>query len=196
MGIRRLIIKALPCRGHRPNFFAHFDFFGGSDISKDDIFELPFSISLFLVLGVGSTSSIFVKPLLERLTFCTSFGKVDLLGVNAVATLLADLRIVFLTSHDRFLARYQRIDDATIIMLAIVPAALLVQGNVLPKITTQTTTTMIAMIPPLDMVIDPESGPAAPSSLSPVLEPADEPASPAEGPLPGWMGADVASEEK
>jgi hypothetical protein len=92
---------------------AHRDCFGGSDISKDDIFELPFSISLLRVLGVGGTSSIFVKPLLVRLTFCTSFGNVDLLGVNAVTTLLADLRIVFLTSHDRFFARYQRTDDTT-----------------------------------------------------------------------------------
>ena len=127
MGIRPLFIKTLPCRGHRPSFFAHFDFFGGSDISKDDIFELPFSISLLLILGVGGTSSIFVKPLLDRRTFCTSFGKVDLLGVNAVATFLADLRIVFLTSHDRFLARYQRIDDTTVQMSAIAPAAQLVR---------------------------------------------------------------------
>ena len=69
-------------------------------------------------------------------------------------------------------------------------------GYILPSITTQTTTMMIAIIPPFDMVMDPESGPEAPASLSPVLEPADDPASPAEGPLPGWIGADVASEEK
>lgn len=114
--------KSLLSRRHRHSFFAHRDCFGGSDISNDDIFELPFSISLLLVLGVGGTSSIFVKPLLDLLelrTFCTSFGNVDLLGVNAVATLLADLRIVFLTSHDRFLARYQRIDDATTRILAL-----------------------------------------------------------------------------
>jgi len=104
----------LPCADQRPSFFAHLDCFGGSDISNDDIFELPFSTSLLLVLEVvGGTSSIFVKPLLDLLAFCTSLGNVDLLGVNAVATLLADLRIVFLTSHDRFFAMYQRIDDAT-----------------------------------------------------------------------------------
>ena len=115
--------KSLLSRRHRPSFFAHRACFGGSDISNDDIFGLPFSISLLLVLGVGGTSSIFVKPLLDLLelrTFCTSFGNVDLLGVNAVATLLADLRIVFLTSHDLFLARYQRTDDVTTRMLAIV----------------------------------------------------------------------------
>ena len=175
---------ALPCRGHRPNFFAHFDFLGGSVISKDDIFELPFSISLLRVRGVGGISSIFVKPLLDLLALCTSFGNVDLLGVNAVATLLADLRIVFRTSHDRFLARYQRIEDATTQMSVIYPQ-LYYEGYILPSITTQTMTTMIAIIPPFDMVMDPESVPEAPASLSPALEPADDPASPAEGPLPG-----------
>ena len=150
-------------------------------------------MSPLVTLGVGGTSSIFVKPLLDRLTFCTSFGKVDLLGVKAVATLLADLRIVFLTSHDRFLARYQRTEDATTRMSGNIPAGLLIRKYVLPKITTQTTTMMMAITPPLEMVMVPELGPAAPSSLSPVLEPADEPASPAEGPLPGWMGAEVAS---
>jgi hypothetical protein len=68
-------------------------------------------------------------------------------------------------------------------------------GYSLPNTTTQTTTMIIAMIPPFDIVIDPEDDPAAPASLSPALEPADDPASPAEG-LPGWTGADVASEEK
>jgi len=52
------------------------------------------------------------------------------------------------------------------------------------------------MIPPFEMVMDPEDVPAAPASLSPALEPADDPASPADGPLPGWIGADVASDEK
>ncbi len=54
----------------------------------------------------------------------------------------------------------------------------------------------MAIIPPFDMVIDPESVPDAPASLSPEAEPAEEPASPADGPLPGWTGADVASDEK
>jgi hypothetical protein len=101
------------CHGYRPNFFAHLDCFGGSDNSNDDIFGAPFSISPLRLLGVGGTSSILVNPLLDLLAFCTFLGNVDLLGVNAVATLLADLRIVFLISHDRFLARYHKIDDAT-----------------------------------------------------------------------------------
>lgn len=34
-------------------------------------------------------------------------------GVKAVATLLADFRMVARTSHDRFLARYQSTDETT-----------------------------------------------------------------------------------
>jgi len=45
-----------------------------------------------------------------------------------------------------------------------------------------TAQTIIAIIAPLDSVIDPESGPDAPASESPALDPADEPTSPAEGP--------------
>lgn len=63
----------------------------------------------------------------------------------------------------------------------------------LPKIATTTMQTVMAIIPPLDMVKDPESGPAAPAALSTAPEDA---ASPAEGPLPGWIGAVVASAEK
>ncbi len=114
MGIRYIVIKiGLPYIGHRPNFLAHFDWLGGSDTSNDDIFELAFSMSLLLVRGVGGTSSIFVNPRFDPLVLRTSLGKVDRRGVNAVATFLADLRIVFRTSQDRFLARYQRIEDAT-----------------------------------------------------------------------------------
>jgi hypothetical protein len=106
--------KQLPGTGHRPNFFAHFDCFGGSLISKELILELiPFSTSMLtLCLGVLGTSSILVKPLPDLL--CTSLGKLDLLGVKAVATLLADLRMVARTSHDRFFARYQRTEETTV----------------------------------------------------------------------------------
>lgn len=112
-GIKRFIIKDLSSNGHLPNFRAHCDFLGGSDISKDDIFWLPFSTSKDRTLGVGGTSSILLAPLVD-LICCTSFGNADLLGVKAVATLFADLLIVLRTSHDRFLARYQSTDEATI----------------------------------------------------------------------------------
>ena len=68
--------------------------------------------------------------------------------------------------------------------------------GLLPKMTTSTTHTIMAMIPPLDNVIDPESGPAAPAFESPALLPPELPTSPAVGPLPGCSGAEVASEEK
>lgn len=100
-------------QGHLPNFLLHFDFAGGSAISNEDIFGAPFSKSKPRSFGVGGTSSILVAPLMCLLGFWTSFGKVDLLGVSAVATRLADLRIVFRTSHDRFLARYHNTEDAT-----------------------------------------------------------------------------------
>jgi len=51
-----------------------------------------------------------------------------------------------------------------------------------PKTQTETAITIIAIIAPLERVIDPESGPAAPAFESPELLPADDPTSPAEGP--------------
>ena len=107
------------------SFIAHRELFGGSAISKEDIFEFPFSTSpKRLSLGVGGPSSILVKPLVEaRLGCSASFGNVERRGVRAVATLLADLRIVFRTSHDRFFARYHSTDDATAFMSAISQAA-------------------------------------------------------------------------
>jgi hypothetical protein len=102
----------LPRSGHRPNFFAHLDCFGGSDISNELILGFAFSTSTLSPLGVFGDSSIFVKPLVDFL--CTSFGNVDLLGVNAVATFRAELRIFLRTSHDRFFARYQRTEEATV----------------------------------------------------------------------------------
>jgi hypothetical protein len=78
---------------------------------------------------------------------------------------------------------------------------------------TQTSTTIRAIIPPFDKVIEPESVPEAPASESPAALPADDPTSPAEGPvlnkhllcyfyrdldspLPGCWGDAVASAEK
>lgn len=177
--------------GHRPTFCVHFDFLGGSDISKDDIFEFPFSTSKPRTFGVGGTSSILEAPLVDLLCW-TSFGNVDLRGVKAVATLLADLRSVFRTSHDRFLAKYHSTDEATIHTLAYFWHGELI--DLLPKTTTNTAQTIMAIIPPFEILIEPESGPAAPASESP--DPAVEPASPAAGPSPGCCGAEVASAEK
>lgn len=53
--------------------------------------------------------------------------------------------------------------------------------DVLPKMTTTTTITTMAMIPFLDSVMEPESVPAAPASESPA--PAVDPTSPADGPV-------------
>jgi len=61
---------------------------------------------------------------------------------------------------------------------------------------TQTSTTIRAIIPPFDKVIEPESVPEAPASESPAALPADDPTSPADGPLPGCWGDAVASAEK
>jgi hypothetical protein len=64
---------------------------------------------------------------------------------------------------------------------------------------TQTSTTIRAIIPPFDKVIEPESVPEAPASESPAALPADDPTSPAEdldSPLPGCWGDAVASAEK
>jgi hypothetical protein len=89
---------------HLSTFCAHFDPLGGCCNSNDDIFELPFSKSMDR-LGTGVSSSILVMPDLAGLFSCTSLGNVDRRGVNAVTTLLADFRIVFRTSQDRFLAK-------------------------------------------------------------------------------------------
>ena len=78
---------------------------------------------------------------------------------------------------------------------------------------TQTSTTIRAISPPFDNVIEPESVPEAPASESPAALPADDPTSPADGPvlnkhllcyfyrdldspLPGCWGDAVASAEK
>ena len=64
--------------------------------------------------------------------------------------------------------------------------------DLLPTSTTTTTHTIIAIIPPFDIVMDPESDPVAPASVSPVLLPGALPASPAAGPFPGCCGDAVA----
>jgi hypothetical protein len=88
--------------------------FGGSDISKDDSFEFPFSISLLPTLGVFGTSSILDRPRVDFLLgFCTSLGNADRLGVNAIAIFRADFLIRARTSHDLFFAKYQRTDETT-----------------------------------------------------------------------------------
>lgn len=52
----------------------------------------------------------------------------------------------------------------------------------------------MAIIPPFEIVIDPESVPDAPASVSPA--PAVDPTSPGAGPSPGCCGAVVARAEK
>jgi len=55
-------------KGHPPIFFAHFDFFGGSDMAKDDTLEFPFSTSEVPSLGEpGMSSNLVLSLLLERL---------------------------------------------------------------------------------------------------------------------------------
>ena len=93
--------------GHRRPLPPHFAALGTSSISN--LILGPFSISVPSSRGY---SSIFAM-LFIVLFFCTSLGKVDLLGVNAVATLRAELRSFLRTSHDRFFARYQRTEEPT-----------------------------------------------------------------------------------
>lgn len=177
MGHINFITGSSPPLGYRPIFLPHLDCFGGSDISNDAIFP-PFSISF--VLGVLGTSSILVKPLVDPRLFCTSFGKVVRLGVKATATFRADFLSFARTSHDLFFAKYQSTDMATKNMVSSHTMVLLEWLNLLPRIQMTDATTMIAIIAPLDRVIDPLSCPAAPAALSPA--PALDPASPAEGP--------------
>jgi len=71
-------------------------------------FALAFSISWFVNLGVGGTSSILDIPLeflLDFGFFITFFGNSVRRGVKAVATRLADFRILARTSQDLFFAR-------------------------------------------------------------------------------------------
>jgi hypothetical protein len=104
-----------PGYNHRVAFFPHLVFdFGGSDISKDDNFEFPFSRSLLPTLGVFGTSCILDKPLVDFLLgFCTSLGNAERLGVKAMAIFLADFLIFARSSHDLFFAKYQRTDETT-----------------------------------------------------------------------------------
>lgn len=79
------------------------DFLGGSDISNCISLGLAFSTSESF--GVFGISLILVKPLVDLL-LCTSLGKVDLdLGVKAVATRLADFRILSRICQSLFFAR-------------------------------------------------------------------------------------------
>jgi len=108
-----------------------------------------------------------MPPLVDLLGLWTSLGNVDRRGVNAVTTFRADLRMLARISHDRFFARYHS------------------TAEIIPTIQTDTAQTIIAIIAPLESVMDPESVPDAPASESPTLEPADDPTSPADGPFPG-----------
>jgi len=105
-----------------------------------------------------------MPPLVDLLGLWTSLGNVDRRGVNAVTTFRADLRMLARISHDRFFARYHS------------------TAEIIPTIQTDTAQTIIAIIAPLESVMDPESVPDAPASESPTLEPADDPTSPADGP--------------
>lgn len=96
-----MTIDDYPAR-HLPDFLSHLVFFGGSANSNDICLVFPFSTSALLsLLGVGGTSSIFVKP---RLLW-TSLGNLALLGVKAVATLLAERRILSRIFQSLFLAK-------------------------------------------------------------------------------------------
>ncbi len=94
-----------------PVFFTNLDFFGGSAITKDVIF--PFSTSAVLMGGDPGISSNRVLVLrVDRRCEWISFGKVDLRGVSAVATLRADFRMLARISHDRFFAKYHSTAEA------------------------------------------------------------------------------------
>lgn len=177
MGHINFITGSSPPLNYRPSFLPHLDCLGGSDISNDAIFP-PFSMSF--VLGVLGTSSILVKPLVDPRRFCTSFGKVVLLGVKAMATFRADFLSFARTSHDLFFAKYQSTDMATTKMVNSYTMVLLEWLNLLPRMQITLATTIIAIIAPLDRVIEPPSCPDAPAALSPA--PALDPASPAVGP--------------
>lgn len=158
---------------YRPNLcpFVHLECFGASDISIEDNLVPPFSSSNPAnrwSLGVGGTSSILVKPRLDLRDPCdmTSLGNVVLRGVRAVTTLLADRRIVFLTSHERFLARYHRTEDPTKNCQRTTCGRSL-NLDLLPTITTMVTQMMMAIIPPFDNSNDPSDDPDAPPSVPP-----------------------------
>lgn len=102
----------LPPISHRSVLLPHFPF-GGSNISNF-IFGCAFSTSLsFLPNGLPPSYSEILVILAAFLGFWTSFGKVVRLGVRAVATRRAEERSFLRTSQERFLARYQRMEDAT-----------------------------------------------------------------------------------
>jgi len=164
---------------YRPNLLPHPLFApgaSGSMNSKADILTFAFSTSLLLVLGVFGSSSILVRPFVNLRDLRTSFGNVLRRGVSAVATFLADFRIVARISQERFFAKYQSV------------------AVVIPTIITPTTTTDMAIIAPVDKVMDSLSDPDAPASVSP-------PASfgfpsPGASPLPGCCGLALARAAK
>lgn len=70
----------------------------------------PFSTSSGRSRGVGGTSSSLVRPRrLERVEPLTERGNSDRLGVSAMATFFADLLMVSLMVHSRFLAMKKRV---------------------------------------------------------------------------------------
>jgi len=144
--------------------------------SKADSLTFPFSTSLLLVLGVFGTSSILVRPREDLIDLRASFGNVLRRGVSAVATFLADRRIDARSSHERFLAKYQRV------------------AVTIPINTTEPTTTEIMIMAPVDKVIDSVSVPDAPAALSPP-ESLELP-TPGASPVPGCCGLALARAEK
>lgn len=85
---------------------AHFaEPFGACFNSNEVSFEFAFSKSKLVIRGVGGTSSIRVRPREVLPPSLTFFGNSDRRGVKAVATRLADFRMLALTSQDRFFAR-------------------------------------------------------------------------------------------
>lgn len=92
-------------QGYLSVFRPHLANLLGAFISIASALLFAFSRSSVVILGVGGTSSIFDMPLEFLLGFRTFFGNSDRRGVKAVATRLADFRILARTSQDLFLAR-------------------------------------------------------------------------------------------
>jgi len=97
--------NALNNYDYRSVFRPHFAHLLGSFISMAFAFALAFSMSWFVIFGVGGSSSILDMPREFLFGAFTLFGNTLRRGVKAVAMRLADFRILERTSQALFFAR-------------------------------------------------------------------------------------------
>lgn len=98
--------------------------------------------------------------------FLTEDGNSDLRGVMTVLIFLAERRIVSFIVHSRFLAMKKRVAVAAETMLVVLWETICMGGSLPPMRATRTTTIIIAIMAPVERLIElAELSPEAPISV-------------------------------